>query len=47
MSELLCCERCGELTIFERMTYINNKPICSSCSENAVYALQTADSEEQ
>ena len=46
MSEFLCCDRCGELSMYDSTTYIENKPICPTCFEQMNYVLQTADSEE-
>ncbi len=34
MSELLCCDRCGELSIYDKTIYIKNKPICTTCYSN-------------
>ncbi|WP_156422679.1 hypothetical protein [Bacillus sp. FJAT-29937] len=47
MSEFLCCDRCGELSMYERTIYIDNKPICPSCSNLAVYLPETLLVEEK
>ncbi|WP_269521558.1 hypothetical protein [Bacillus sp. J33] len=33
MSEFLCCGWCGELSIYDRTAYIENKPVCPECLE--------------
>jgi len=34
MSELLCCDRCGELSLHDKTIYIQDKPICATCYSN-------------
>jgi formylmethanofuran dehydrogenase subunit E len=46
MSEFICCDRCGELTVYSDATYVNNKPFCTTCCEQGIYALQSADRDE-
>ncbi|WP_170289639.1 hypothetical protein [Cytobacillus depressus] len=31
MSEFLCCDQCGDLSMFDSTQYINDKPICPAC----------------
>ncbi|MEH7391346.1 hypothetical protein V7149_21225 [Bacillus sp. JJ1503] len=41
MSEFLCCDRCGELSMYDCTIYIDNKPICPACSNLIVYLQGT------
>ena len=36
MSEFLCCDQCGELSMYDRTIYIDNKPVCPACSDLVV-----------
>ncbi len=40
MSELLGCDRCGELSIYDSIIYIHDKPVCPACHSQAYDYLE-------
>lgn len=41
MSEFLCCDQCGELSMFSVVVYINDKPVCVSCQKENNLVIQS------
>ncbi|MDF2039048.1 hypothetical protein P2R12_19150 [Cytobacillus oceanisediminis] len=39
MSEILCCGWCGELSLYDRTVYLENKPICPECQKKEKEAV--------
>ncbi|GLB58693.1 hypothetical protein [Cytobacillus sp. NCCP-133] len=45
MSEFLCCFWCGELSIYDRTAYIENKPVCPECQKKSDHSVKKAEKE--
>lgn len=45
MSEFIRCDRCGDLSSFENITYVNNTPLCTSCQDENEYLLHPSETE--
>ncbi|MBU8767926.1 hypothetical protein [Cytobacillus oceanisediminis] len=43
MSEILCCGWCGELSLYDRTVYLENKPICPECQKKKKEAAQNKE----
>lgn len=43
MSEFLCCDQCGELSIYDCTAYIENKPVCPECQEKRDDLIKKAE----
>ncbi|MBT2690681.1 hypothetical protein J7I93_21310 [Bacillus sp. ISL-47] len=45
MSEFLCCDWFGELSLYDRAAYIENKPVCPECQVKRDTSIVKAEEE--